>query len=64
MLVEAVERGEKALAGHAEDGVDALGDQRLDEGVPGGAGGRGEVMAAWQSGEERRGYGRAFGAAR
>ena len=38
VLVEAVERGEKALAGNAEHGVDALGDQRLDQGMAGGAG--------------------------
>ena len=37
VLVEAVERGEEALAGDAEDGGRALRDQRLDEGVPGGA---------------------------
>ena len=35
VLVEAVEHGEEALAGHAEDGVDALRDQRFDEGVAG-----------------------------
>jgi AcrR family transcriptional regulator len=38
VLVEAVERGEEAFAGHAEGGVDALGDQRLDQGVAGGTG--------------------------
>ena len=41
VLVEAVERGEEALAGNAEGGVDALGDQRLDEGVAGGTGAEG-----------------------
>ena len=35
VLVEAVEDGEEALAGHAERGVDALRDQRLDQGVAG-----------------------------
>ena len=44
VLVEAVERGQEALARHAEDGVDALRDQRLDEGVAGGAGGGGGAV--------------------
>ena len=35
MLVEAVEGRQKALAGHAEDRIDALGDQRLHQGVAG-----------------------------
>ena len=36
VLVEAVEHRQKALARHAERGVDALLDQRLDQAVPGG----------------------------
>ena len=36
VLVEAVEHGEEAFAGNAEGGVDALRDQRLDQGVAGG----------------------------
>src|SRR5678816_3493615 len=39
--VETVECGEEAFARNAEDGARALRDQRLDEGVPGGAEGRG-----------------------
>ena len=35
MLMQPIEHGEVALAGHAEAGVDALRDQRLDEGVAG-----------------------------
>ena len=38
MLVEAVEHREIALAGHAEDGIDTLRDQRLDQGMAGQAG--------------------------
>ena len=38
VLVEAVEGSEEALAGNAEGGVDALGDQRLDQGMAGGTG--------------------------
>ena len=45
VLVEAVEHGEEAFAGNAEDGVDALGDQRFDEGVAGGACG---AMRSWR----------------
>ena len=37
VLVEAVERGEEALAGDAEHGVRTLREQRLDECVAGGA---------------------------
>ena len=37
VLVEAVEHGQEAFAGHAEGGVHALGDQGLDQGVAGGA---------------------------
>ena len=44
MLVEAVERGEKALARHAERGVDALREQRLDERVAGEARVQRELM--------------------
>ena len=35
MLVETVERRQEALAGHAEHGIDALRQQRLDQGVAG-----------------------------
>ena len=35
VLVKAVGHREIALAGHTEDGVDTLGDERLDEGMPG-----------------------------
>src|SRR5207253_8004950 len=38
MLVEAVERGEEALAGNTECRVDALRDERLDQDVAGGTG--------------------------
>jgi len=35
VLMEAVQRGQVTLPGHAEAGVDALGDQRLHEGMAG-----------------------------
>ena len=35
VLVEPVEHGQEALAGHTEHGIDALGDQRLDQDVAG-----------------------------
>ena len=54
VLVEAVERGEEAFAGHAEDGVGALRDQGLDEGVPGGAIRRGRGHGGRQSGDIAR----------
>ena len=44
MLVEAVEHGEVAFARHAEGGVDALRDERFDEGVAGEARRCGGVM--------------------
>jgi hypothetical protein len=36
--METVERSEEAFAGNAESGVDALGDERLDQDVAGGDG--------------------------
>jgi len=58
MLVEAIERGEEALAGNAEDGVRALREQRFDEGVTGGARrrGRGRCGHAWTRNDDARGY--------
>jgi hypothetical protein len=35
MLVQAVQHGQVALAGHTVDGVHALGDQRFDQGMAG-----------------------------
>jgi hypothetical protein len=54
MLVEAVERGEEAFARDAEDGARALRDQRLDEGVPGGAVRRGRGHGGRQAARTAR----------
>ena len=63
VLVEAVERGEEALARDAEDGARALRDQGLDEGVPGGAVRRGRSHGGRRAARPR-GYGRRGSVAR
>ena len=50
VLVEAVEHGQVALAGHAEHGVDALRDQGLDQGMAGDSLRHGDPFIAKQAG--------------